>query len=104
MSDEIRLEGLGVAPGVVDTIVSMAAQQVEGVADIGTGRKASKCIDVVVGEDGAATVSVHVRVLYGHNLREVASRVQTDVADAFGSQVGIPVAGVDVYVDGIVFE
>ena len=32
MSDEIRLEGLGVAPGVLDTIVTVAAEGVEGVA------------------------------------------------------------------------
>ena len=104
MSDEIRLEGLGVAPGVVDTIVSMAAQQVEGVADIGTGRRASKCIEVTMADDGAATVSIHISIVYGHNLRQVAQRVQKDVADAFKSQVGVPVAAVDVYVDGIVFE
>ena len=31
MSDEIRKEGLGVAPGVLDTIVQIAATEVEGV-------------------------------------------------------------------------
>ena len=31
MSEEIRLDGLGVAPGVLDTIVTVAVEGVEGV-------------------------------------------------------------------------
>ena len=44
-----------------------------------------------------------MQVLYGHQLKDVASAVQVAVADAVTSQVGVDVAAVDVYVDGIVF-
>jgi len=114
MSDEIRLEGLGVAPGVLDTIVTVAAESVEGVAAVGAqglaglvqkgARKgAARAVDVVTAEDGALTVSLHVQVVYGSKLRKVAEEVQSVVGDALASQVGVKVAAVDVYVDSLVF-
>jgi uncharacterized alkaline shock family protein YloU len=114
MSDEIRLEGLGVAPGVLDTIVTLAAEQVDGIAAIGApgiaglvqrgARKgAARAVDVCVEEDGALLVTVHVQVVYGRKLREVAKAIQLSVTEALTSQVGVDVAGVDVYVDGLVF-
>lgn len=114
MSDEIRLEGLGVAPGVLDTIVTLAAEGIAGVAAVGApgiaglvqkgARKgASRAVDVCVGEDGELSVTVHVQVLYGQKLRDVARDVQAAITEALASQVGVGVAGVDVYVDGLVF-
>jgi uncharacterized alkaline shock family protein YloU len=114
MSDEIRLEGLGVAPGVLDTIVTVAADGVEGVATVGASglaglmqkgarKGASRAVDVVVGEDGTLTATIHVQVEYGRKLRQVACEVQQAVEEALASQVGLDVAAVDVYVDGLVF-
>ena len=114
MSDEIRLEGLGVAPGVLDTIVTVAAEGVEGVAAVGASglaglvqkgarKGAARAVDVCSGEDGAITATIHLQVLYGHKLKDVAKAVQAAVADAVTSQVGATVAAVDIYVDGIVF-
>lgn len=114
MSDEIRLEGLGVAPGVLDTIVTVATECVEGVAAVGApgiaglvqkgSRKGSaRAVDVSVGDDGSLSAVVHIQVSYGQRLREVAEAVQAAVVEALTSQVGIPVAGVDVYVDSLVF-
>lgn len=114
MSEEIRLEGLGVAPGVLDTIVTLAAEGVDGIAAVGSpgiaglvqrgARKgASRAVDVCVEEGGALAVTVHVRVVYGRKLRDVATLVQAAVTEALTSQVGVDVASVDVYVDGLVF-
>ena len=114
MSDEIRLEGLGVAPGVLDTIVTVATETVEGVASVGSSgiaglvqkgarKGASRAVDVTVGEDNSLTASIHIQVTYGLRLRKVAAEVQAAVADALSSQVGVEVAAVDVYVDGVVF-
>jgi uncharacterized alkaline shock family protein YloU len=114
MSDEIRLEGLGVAPGVLDTIVKVAAEGVEGVAAVGApglaglvqnARKGTSAaaIDVTVDEDSALTVSVHIQVNYGSRLRDVAEGVQAVVSDALASQVGVTVRSVDVFVDALVF-
>lgn len=114
MSDEVRLEGLGVAPGVLDTIVTVAAEVVDGVAAVGApgiaglvqkgSRKGtSRAVDVTVGEDGSLTACVHIQAVYGYKLREVAANVQAAVMEALHSQVGVDVAGVDVFVDGLVF-
>lgn len=114
MSDEIRLEGLGVAPGVLDTIVTLAVESVDGVAAVGApgiaglvqkgARKgAARAVDVTVSEESAVSATVHIQVVYGRNLREVANQVQIAVADAVKSQVGVEVEAVDVFVDGIVF-
>ena len=113
MSDEIRLEGLGVAPGVLDTIVTLAAQGVQGVAAVGASglaglvqkgaRKSARAVDVCLDEDGGITATIHIQVFYGQKLKDVANAVQHSVADAVSSQVGVKVAGVDVFVDGIVF-
>lgn len=115
MSDEIRLEGLGVAPGVLDTIVTVAADAVDGVSAVGApgiaglvqkgSRKGSaRAVDVCVGEDGSVMASIHIQVQYGRKLREVAGNVQAAVTEALISQVGVEVSAVDVYVDGLVFD
>lgn len=113
MSDEIRLDGLGVAPGVLDTIVTVAVEGVEGVAAVGapgiaglvqSARKgAARAVDVCSDEEGALSATVHIQVVYGHKLKEVATAVQRAVAEAVESQVGVEIAAVDVFVDGIVF-
>lgn len=114
MSDEIHLEGLGIAPGVLDAIVTMATEQVEGVAGVGASGIAGlvqkgarkgpqRAVDVCVDDEGGVSVTVHVQVTYGSNLREVAGAIQRAVADAVSSQVGVDIASVDVFVDGIVF-
>lgn len=115
MSDPIRMEGLGVAAGVLDTIVNVAVESVEGIAAVGapgiaglvqkgTLKGSGRAVDVAVDEDDAITVTVHVQVVYGSKLKEVAAAVQSAVAEAIKSQVGVDVAVVDVFVDGIVFS
>ncbi|MDA3937586.1 MAG: Asp23/Gls24 family envelope stress response protein, partial [Actinomycetota bacterium] len=98
MSDEIKLHGLGVAPGVLETIVTLAAQCVDGVVFVGTQgivglvqknvAKGAPGVEVVVADDGAISVTLHIEVEYGKPLRAVASSVQDAVADAITSQVG----------------
>lgn len=112
MTDEIKLEGLGLAPGVLEKIVTIAAEQVTGVACVcvpglagmvGKG-KGARLVEVSLDEAGAVSVSLHLQLEYGTPLRTVAAQVQAAVADAIESQVGTPVASVDVFIDGIVFE
>jgi len=49
-------------------------------------------------------VVVHVQVIYGTPLPQVAEGIKESVADAISSQVGAKVASVDVFIDGIAFE
>lgn len=110
MTDELRLDGIGVAPGVLDTIVTLAAQTVEGVAAVeapalgGLKHKGGKALTVTVDDDGAMAVALHVTLKYGQPLHEVAKHLQKAVAEALTSQTGQPVTSVDVFVDAIAFE
>jgi uncharacterized alkaline shock family protein YloU len=111
MTAELRLEGLDVAPGVLETIVTLAAQEVEGIACVdcqglaGLMQKAGRTrpVEVTLAEDGTFAVTVHATVSYGRPLREVASEVQACVADALSSQTGHAASTVDVFIDAIVF-
>lgn len=110
---ELNAEGMAVAPGVVETIVSIAVAEVEGVASVGTsgvggirsvlGKQSPQGIEIVADEAGQLNVSVRIEVFYGHVLPDVAAAVRTAVADAVAGQVGLSVANVDVYIDGVQF-
>jgi len=111
MTEEIKIDGLGLAPGVLETIVTIATEQVSGVAGVCApgiagmvGKSGSKQIEVVVSEAGAVSVAIHVQVEYGTPLPQVADAIKESVADAIKSQVAADVSAVDVYIDGIVFE
>ena len=112
MTDEITLDGIGIAPGVLETIATVAAQGVEGVAEVscaggglaGLVQKGSaKGICVEFTEDGGLKTSVRIHAFYGRPLREIATDVQKAVVDALLTHTGQTAASVDVYVDGVVF-
>ncbi len=110
MTDELRLEGIGVAPGVLETIVTLAAEGVDGVEKVettglgGLVHKTGKALAVTVDESGNMAVEVHVTLRYGQPLHEVARNVQKSVAEALTSQTGQQVTRVAVFVDAITFQ
>ena len=111
MSDEITLDGMKIAPSVLDTIVTMAVQSVEGVVCSSSGqgigglmnRAAGKAVDFSLSDEGEVSVAVHVTAVYGTPLMDIGKKVKAEVADAIKSQVGASVASVDVFIDGIEF-
>ena len=111
MTEEITLDGMKVAPAVLDTIVTLAVESVDGVACSSSGqgigglmnRAAGKAVDFSLDESGQFAVAVHITAVYGMPLRDTAVRVQAEVADAIKSQVGVAVSSVDVYIDDIEF-
>jgi uncharacterized alkaline shock family protein YloU len=115
VSEELRVDGLGIAPGVLETIVTLAARNVDGVAGVcgsqglaqlaqkAVAKQGSRCVDVAT-EDDAIAVSLHIDVAYGLPLREVGEAVKAAVADAIKSQLGAEVSRVDVFIDGLVFQ
>ncbi|MEG0845280.1 MAG: Asp23/Gls24 family envelope stress response protein [Eggerthellaceae bacterium] len=111
---DLNLDGMAIAPGVVETIVSLAVKEVEGVASVGNSgmgglravfasKPTGQGIDIVVNEDDTLTVSVRVDVYYGAVLPQVAETIRGAVCDAVTTQIGLAVACVDVYIDGIQF-
>lgn len=110
----LNFEGMAIAEGVVETIVTIAVQDVEGVAGLSNvhangilgafGKKASGgSVEVVVNEDETVSVTVRVVALYGHSLPDLAQGIREAVADAAMTQIGITVSEVNVFIDGIQF-
>ncbi|MDZ4166238.1 MAG: Asp23/Gls24 family envelope stress response protein [Coriobacteriia bacterium] len=112
MSEEITLDGIGIAPGVLETIATVAAQGVDGVAEVSCGpgglaglvqKGSTRGVCVEVGGEGSLVATVRIQASYGRPLREVARDVQRAVVDALLTHTGQSIASVDVFVDGVVF-
>ena len=115
MSD-LNIEGMTIAPGVVETIISLAARDVEGVASIGPattsglmdliggGRPSTQGVEVTTDENDELHVSIRMDVKSGNVRPDLAANVRRAVVDAIATQVGVKVAAVDIYIDGIQFE
>lgn len=116
MSEEVQLGEMTLAPGVLETIVTVAAREVEGVVSVvgsqqglaqmaqkAVNRQAARSVSASVSE-GAIEVALHIEVEYGRSLRLVGTEVQEAVAEAIRSQLGASVASVDVYIDAVRFE
>ncbi len=116
MSDEVSVEGVSLAPGVVETIISIAVKDINGVASVGTtstggllslfpsSKPATDGIEIDKTDDGRLLVAVHLEATYGSVLPEIAAEVRSAVAEAVRIQVGVEVAAVDVYIDAIRFD
>jgi uncharacterized alkaline shock family protein YloU len=108
MPAELSLEGLDIAPGVVETMVQLAAGQVDGVVCIDTSAlgklsRSIKAVEVALDEDGRFVVTIHITALYGRPLRQLGAAVQDAVSDALESQTGHSASRVDVFIDAIQF-
>ena len=112
---ELSIDGMAIAPGVVETIVSLAAQSVDGVACVGDptasgirsiigGKPSTQGVEVESDDDGKLHVSLRLHVKSGPVLPELAASVRKAVADAVSSQVGMTVGSVDIFIDGIQFD
>ena len=114
MSD-LNLEGMALAEGVLDTIVALALQDVEGIAlpsnatpagllgSLTTVRPGLPRVDARTLEDGTVEFDVHVAATNGTVLPDLAQRVRSAVSDAVLAQVGIEVPVVNVFIDSIQF-
>ena len=111
---ELNLESMALASGVVETIIALAAAEVDGVDSVGAtnatsplgkfaGKPSTQGVEVAVTEDEKLQVTIHITAAYGRSLPDVAQALRQTVADAVASQVGVEVASVDVYIDGINF-
>lgn len=102
------------SPGVVDTIISITASEVEGVAAVGARATAgirsvfqSKSYNSGIEaelENDKLNVAIHIDVYYGYVLPELAEKLREAIADALLVQAGMGVNKIDVYIDGIQFE
>ena len=117
MTQEIKIDGLAIAPAVLSSIVSGAAEEVEGIASVGPHDLASNLVSMLssrnatssvpeveaVVEDGSLHITVRLTVFFGYPFKKLADNVRVAVVKAIDAQVGVPVSAVDVCIDGLVF-
>ena len=114
--DGSTIAHIGIAPGVVETIVATAAAEVPGVAEVG-GPKVEKRFNSVlsrndtvpagvdiIAEDGHIVLDIHIQLYYGYKLQEVVDGIRSNVSDALASQAGIQIEAINVYVSALQIE
>ena len=100
---------LQISTEVIAKIARLAALEVDGVADVATrqnvrsllGRTGLQKPVTVVMEDGIATVTVHLTVVYGSKVMPLCEKVQENVKQTIQNMTGITVSRVDVLVVGL---
>lgn len=112
------LDEITIAPGVIETIISLAAAEVPGVAGVGSAGAISTIkaafnagnaiplngILIEPTDDDAVAITISIQAYYGYRLVEIADAIKKAVADALAAQIGVNVASVDVHVDALAFE
>ena len=104
---------LQISTEVIAKIARLAALEVDGVADVATGTSQNvrsllgrtglqKPVTVVM-EDGIATVTVHITVVYGNKVMPLCEKVQENVKQAIETMTGLSVVEVNVHVQGVGF-
>lgn len=112
------IDGITIAPGVVETIISLAAAEVPGVAGVGTAGAMSTIISafnagkaipmggvsIEAQGDKKVSVDISIQAFYGYRLVEIAENVRKAVSDALAAQIGVTATAVNVHVDALMFE
>ena len=103
---------LQISTEVLAKIARLAALEVDGVAEVTAGDPQKnvrgllsrtglqKPVEVVM-EDGIATVTVHLTVVYGSKVMPLCEKVQENVKQTIQNMTGITVSRVDVLVVGL---
>lgn len=114
MMKDLNIDGMSLASGVVETIISLTANEVEGVASVGSytasgiraklmAKPSTNGIEVEADAEGKLHIVLHIEVYHGHVLPDLAAKLRQAIADALLVQVGLEVAAVDIFIDGIQF-
>lgn len=112
------LDGIVIAPGVVETIIALAVAEVPGVAGVGSADAISAIkaafnagnavptngVQIESTGDKDVAVTISIQAYYGYRLVEIAEKVRKTVSDALLAQLGVNVTAVDVHVEALRFE
>jgi len=99
-----------IAPGVLVTVVKLAALQVNGVsrlAPVPTGvntifsRGREDGVEINVQDNGQVVADVHLVLTDKVNIREVSKNVQQEVALAISKLVGMDVGAINIHIEDV---
>ncbi len=104
ISDEVVAIIAGLATSEVSGVYSMSGGIAGGIAEFLGGRKnATKGIKVDI-KDDKAVIDIHITVLYGVKIPEVAWEIQEKVKSNVETMTGLEVQKVNIHVEGICVE
>ena len=110
VSERIETENLKISEDVVASIATIAAKEVEGVAELAVapanlkGLFKSKPIKTSVEvdlNDGVAIIDIYLKIKYGAKVQPVSSEIQKKVKDSVQNMTGIAVSKVNIHISGI---
>ena len=96
---------------VISSMASIAAKEVEGVCKLGTSLKSAiyslvkrgsaGTIEVNIDTNNEVTITIPIVVSYGHNLPEVAGKVQGNVRKVLEKSTELNIKQIDVNIQGV---
>lgn len=111
--EPLPTDRITVAPGVLLTVIRLAALRVPGVARIGSTpggvnrwlrrTPAERGIQILI-EDQTVTIDVYIVVDADANLWEVSQNVQTLVARDIEESVGMHIGPINIHIEDVVFD
>ncbi len=99
-----------IAPGVLTTIVRLAALQVEGVmrtaqvpSSVNTLFSKSKDdgVSISIDDDGTVDVDIHLVLSGKVNLKDTSKSVQKEIALAISKMVGMEVGSINIHIEDV---
>lgn len=112
MSEQESVGRIEVAPNVLATIAHYAALRVDGVSQMASipsdaarlFRRVTRHNGVVLHlVDDEVTFDIYVIMNPDVNIMEASQKLQTAVLEAIDTMVGIPVGGVNIHVEDVVY-
>ena len=115
ISERIETGNLKISEDVVASIATIAAKEVEGVAELSAApanlkgifktkkpiKKTSVDVDL---NDGVAIIDIYLKIKYGAKVQPVSSEIQKKVKDSVQNMTGIAVSKVNIHISGISIE
>lgn len=103
ISEDVVSVIAGVATSEVKGVASMAGSIAGGIAEILGKKNMGKGVKVIL-DGNTAVIDLHITVVYGSKIPEVAWEIQEKVKKAVESMTGLDVEKVNIYIEGVVIE
>lgn len=103
ISEEVVAVIAGVATAEVKGVSSMSGTLAGGIAEILGKKNMGKGVKVTIDGD-TVEIDLHITVVYGAKVPEVAWEIQEKVKKSVESMTGLKVDKVNIYIEGVVIE
>ena len=103
ISDEVVSVIAGVATSEISGVASMSGTIAGGIAEILGKKNMGKGVKVTI-DGNNAVIDLHITVIYGTKVPDVAWEIQEKVKKAVETMTGLVVDKVNIYIEGVTIE